>query len=271
MQNRPTGVMVIAILGIILGLLGCICNNPLSAIGQLMPAADMGSTGFPLLDEAMQAQANLPFWVKFTNFATMSIGWLLSLLLITGSIGAIMMKRWGRLCLVFWAPIYMVNTAIYFVVYSITQAPMSAQAAAQFSGGAPPPEGLYIAGFMCCGVFFLIYPFFVMYYMNRGDVKAAFENGGMGPGGWGDGGGQQWGPPVYGQQQQPYGYPPPQQGGWGQPDPNYPPQYPPQGGHQYPPQYGPPAGGPPPGTPPPQGYQPEGTPEAFEEDDDERR
>jgi hypothetical protein len=84
--RRPTSVIVLAIIGILIGGLTTLCT-PVSLIFMVV------STGIPNpLVDAMKTDPMLMAWTWFSAIVAIVLG----ALLLGSSIGALIMKRWGR-------------------------------------------------------------------------------------------------------------------------------------------------------------------------------
>ncbi len=264
---RPTSVTVLAILGIIIGVIGVFCCGLLS-LGEIFnlispaPAEPLFPEGgeFAALFEPPQlpVHATLMFAVQYFFQC------LICLYLLVSCVGALNMKNWGRLGMIYSSFLHIGNAifgGILNAVYLLPDNISKSQSIMGPSGtGDPTVDSIATMigsaiGILCSLGINCIYPAFVFYFMTRESVVNSFHDthgGGNFPPGQGGGG--------YGQQ------------GWQQPLDQYPQaggyqQYPPQqndpyggGGYQQPPQNYPPAGGeqyPPPqqGGDQNQGYQ----------------
>lgn len=237
-MQRPISVTIMAILGLVFGIIGVLCCTPMSLIGLIAPQ----ETTFELMGQVVESPPPPAGAAFVVILISQLIDFALSALLIAASVGALMLKPWGRVSFLWYGVAKILNNFLYIGgmlptiswQMDVTRGMMDSQipdGALLFSG---------IVGMVCSALCFSIYPIAALVVFTRQRVKEAFANGGTPPGGWQQTP-QQGGyyPPQ--QPQQGY-YPPPQdqqQGGYyppqGQQEYYYPPQqqYPQQ---QYPPQ-----------------------------------
>jgi hypothetical protein len=245
-QNRPTSIYVIAVFGVIFGIMGlCLCAPGSLAQIFVPQPTEFGSITIPPPQYSPIEKSLLVFSLFLTIPA--------SALLIAGSIGSFYLKPWARWCVIAYAVLTIVGNLL-FNMGNIRAANAQSQAVMQgFFPGVAVPGGVgmlsmvfgVIAGTVCNSLF----PIIALIVYNLKSVRLAFsgDRSGFGPpppGGYGP-------PPAawqgYPQQNQYYGPPQPQ-----------PPPYPdPNQGPYPPPQYGAPA---PPMQPPPPNYYPPAPP-----------
>lgn len=194
---RPTSVTVLAIIGIIAGVLGVVCNG-FGIVGFLMlgKLAQMGGPNGqpnPALQDAVQKlESIMPILIALAVVKA-----LVGIVAIAGGIGSLSLKPWGRLALLGYS-VVLITLTIAEMVISLTMMPDMQQP------GQPQAQKIgNMAGGVCGAVFWLIYPVCVLIFMNKANVKAAFAGTGNtgypGSGGYGGGGAGMYPPP---QQQQ---------------------------------------------------------------------
>lgn len=178
--GRPTSVTVLAIIGIIWGALLLLCN----VFGLIGAVALSAGT---VTDPGMEAlRENKLVWMS--QMVMPVIGLIIAIVLIAGSIGSLMLKAWGRLAMIVYAVVAIVVGLLNAVVTLVYIAPTmkqnipAGQNAEAFAAG--QTFGMY------CGILIVLaYPVFVLIFMNKPHVKAAFESGGAttgtGTGGYG--------------------------------------------------------------------------------------
>ena len=203
--GRPGVVTAFAIIGIVFGGLGLLCK-PFSLIALFVPQAGP--------NPAVDMQKDLMGWTLFSAVA----GTLISILLLASSIGALSLKPWARKGLLAYAAVAVLMNLVNIVVSIIWIMPkmktMQEQMIKQ-QGTAPPGmaaimQGAGTAGAVIGFLITMIFPLLLLYFFTRPNVVAAFEGGGMPPGGYGAGpyGGA---PAAGGYYAQPPGsFPPPQ-------------------------------------------------------------
>ena len=202
---RPTSVTVLAIIGIIWGGIQLLCNG-VGIFGLLMLEKLTQASGQPnpMVDAMQESPALMPVMM-----GAVILRLVLSIVLVAGSIGALSLKGWGRSAMLAYAWALVVVT----IVETVVAATMTLPAIQKHLPSDPAMRQQMMAqqyGSMFCGpIIGLIYPIFVLVYMNKPHVKAAFAGGGT-PGAGGAGyGGAPYGASPYGA---PGGtYPPPQQ------------------------------------------------------------
>ncbi len=273
----PASITIIAILGLLYGILGFIMN-PLEALVALVGMQQESVAVFGM--ETPMPQYEGVTLVLHTFFRM--IGFLLSIMLLSGAVGTIMMRAWARSVMRWWAGLYILNT---FVSQLFTALLVFPEMADQMPAGMGPeadlgPAGAVISamlGFLCGLLCFSLYPIAVLIFYSTETARRAFEEAE-----WRQYGGMQgqqapqqdqYGQAGQWQQYGGYGEDPHDAGrhrGWPQPHDPYAqmPQPPPPPGQH-------------PGAPPPGGYQVpehefrppppiEGGPEAFEPDEEDR-
>ena len=223
---RPTAVTVLAIFGIIFGVLGVLCKP----IGLAMMFVPQQAGVNPMVD----LQRDMMAW----NVINTVVGLAISVVLLAGSIGSLSLKPWARSAMISYAGLAVVMTLVNLVVTLIWIVPAMKQMQAQMpqQQGAPNMGAIMqtagaVGAFVGAAVA-LIYPVLLWYFYNRPEIKAAFGGGQGGPGGFPVGqGGAAAGGYYYGNAA------PPQAGAYYAQPPQAPGQYPPQQPPgQYPPQ-----------------------------------
>jgi hypothetical protein len=184
---RPTSVTVLAIIGIIWGALQLLCNAfgifGLLMLDQLTAA---GGGANPMADAMKDSPGLMPILI-----GAVVVRLVLSLVLLAGSIGALSLKAWGRSAMLGYAWGIVVVT----ILETIVGLTMTLPAVKKHLPADPQLQQTMMAqqyGSVLCGpILGLIYPVFVLVYMNKPHVKAAFAGTGgttgMGGGGYGGG------------------------------------------------------------------------------------
>src|SRR5690606_10569040 len=111
-----------------------------------------------------------------------AISSLLSLALVTASIGMIMMKNWARKTFNIWAFIYVPNTilsSIFNYIYLAEANAAMVEEALGFSTGPQNPAAM-VFGVACAAILFCVYPVLGFILLNTKRVKDAFEYAGSG-------------------------------------------------------------------------------------------
>lgn len=227
-MQRPASVIILAAIGGFLGIVGLIFCS-FSLVGSIMVLVGQEDAVAQMADSGLDLSEGSLMLLGLTEFIALGI----SLLLIAGSVGIFMLKKWGRVCMITYALTTLPNNFCMAVLYlqgtlptAMEQNPAAAEA---------PTEVIVALAIACFGCFWFIlnlYPIFVLIFLNTKSVKYAFETGGAPPEGpWG-GGGFGGDPHAY-REAQPYpqGYYPPPGAQQDQPAPQPPqyPYYPPQG------------------------------------------
>ena len=157
--RRPTSVTVLAIIGIILGGLGALC----SPFGLIFYFVQVGPPN-PVI-EATRAD---PAWFGYTIGST-ALGWVISVILLAGSIGSLMLKEWARKAMLAYAWVAIVMTPISFLVNLFWLGPKMKAAMVNQPGAALGQAIGMFAPFIA-----LILPICILYFLTRPHVKAAF-------------------------------------------------------------------------------------------------
>jgi hypothetical protein len=161
--RRPASVTTLAIIGIILGGLAVLCT-PFSLVFYFVKFGPPN----PVID----ATRNDPAWFGYT-IVSLTIGWIMGLVLLVSSIGALMLKEWARKGMLAYAWIAIVMVPITLVVNFVW---LNAKLTAATAGNPGAAIGQKIGGTI--GPFVgLILPIFILIFMNKPHVKAAFASG----------------------------------------------------------------------------------------------
>ncbi|MBI1292917.1 hypothetical protein GC173_17030 [bacterium] len=242
MQQKPISVVVVAVFGIIFGVIGlCLCT-PLSIVGVLFPEpASFGNLDIPPPSHTPLEKGTIVFSLFMLLLA--------SALLVAGSIGSFFFKPWARWCSLSYAVLYIVGSFV-FNVANARAANIQSQAVMQAWFPAGPVGGGSLSGvtIVTSAIFATlcscIFPIIVLVVYNLPSVRRAFsgDRSNFGPPPGTPGGGYPQAPwpgqaPEY--QQPPQGgqgyYPTPQYGTLPPPQPNYYPPAQPYPGDELPP------------------------------------
>ena len=160
---RPTSVTVVAVLGILFGAWGVVCT-PVGALPYFM---DLPGGANPIIDMVKESTGLFSYMM-----AQLFVWFVMAVVLLAGSIGALMLKPWARLTLMGYAVVSLVLGVINAAVTVFLFLPMFRAADdPAMAGGAV--GGMVGAG---CGVCFgFIVQGALLYVLTRPDVKAAFE------------------------------------------------------------------------------------------------
>lgn len=166
---RPTSVTVMAIVGIIFGAIGVTCM-PLAMVPYFI---QLGPPN-PVIDAVKNDQVLFGWMI-----ISLPIHFVLSIVLLPGSIGALSLKVWARKALMFWsiASLVMVVMGLTFNVLLMFPKLQQIQAQNPNRPGAAAATGM-TAGIGGAIVGMLV-PILMLYYMTRPHVKQAFANGGV--------------------------------------------------------------------------------------------
>ena len=166
--ERPKAVTVMAIIGIIYGAMGFLCS-PLAVIPYVIK--------YPQPVPAIDAIKNDQVLFGWT-MSSLAMGWLLSIVLLIGSIGALSLKQWARQMLIGWAITGMLlsiaGTVLQIaVVQPRMQDAIGTQSSAEQTGAAiGRVVGLVLGIGLGVGV-----PAVMLFVMTRPNVKDAFARG----------------------------------------------------------------------------------------------
>jgi hypothetical protein len=155
---RPTSVTVLSIIGIVLGSLGFL--NGAGGVVLFLAAPQFAGPG---------GEGGLLTW----NVVSSAISAALAMLLLVMSIAALRLRAVGRSGMIIWAGLYIAWTiiAVGFAMVYVLPKTVANNPAAQSN---PAMRGAAYFGAGIAAVIFLIFPTFVLVYMNRPNVKAAF-------------------------------------------------------------------------------------------------
>jgi len=160
--ERPTSVTVIAIIAIVLGALVILCCTPM---GILPFVSDAGGPN-PVV-QMTKAKPLLFIWTIFQQV----VGFLLAVVMVTGGIGSLSLKSWGRLLLMGEAAISILLNVVGMIVSLVVFVPLM-----RGMGSGPESTGI-VAGIgvsFCFVLLTMAYKAVVLFFMTRPNVKAAF-------------------------------------------------------------------------------------------------
>lgn len=162
-SKRPVSVIVLSVIGILIGAGSLLCA-PLSIFALVV---DFGIPN-PQLD-AMRGDPLLMAWNWF-GVATMLIFGAWGLI---GSIGSLIMKRWGRSAMVMYAIVETtLSVAGAVMTFAVVQPRMKAAMGAQ-AGAAPPPWAMYVQ--IALMVLLIAYFVCIWFFFTRPHVVDAFD------------------------------------------------------------------------------------------------
>jgi len=165
MPERPTSVLVLAIIGIILAALG-LFGSAFSCITLFFPLAPN-----PILDPLLHDHVYIAVMAT-----TVGIGVMTNLLLLTCSIGSIRMKRWARLGMNIYACVALLQVVLGLIFNFVYVFPKMHEAIS--ASGAPNADAVYIGTLVGggCGAFVgALFPVCVLIFFNRRNVVDAFN------------------------------------------------------------------------------------------------
>jgi hypothetical protein len=160
--KRPVSVIVLSIIGILLGGMSTLCTP----VGLLMMSIDMGVPN-PALD-ALKSDPMLKAWTYFGALEGIALG----ILLLISSIGAIIMKRWGRSGMVLYGIIQTTMTIAMTVANVLWILPR--QQAAMAQAGVPTPVWQQAIGWGFAAVM-LVYQISCWYVFTRPHIIDAYD------------------------------------------------------------------------------------------------
>jgi hypothetical protein len=158
---RPTILTVAAIIGIAFGALGVVCT-PFSAIPYFV---EMGPRN-PVID-AIKGST----WMYAYMLASLLLGFLFACVLLTGSIGALLLKPWARLTLMGYAIASLALGVVSTVVMALVFVPLTREL------GDPAQFGAMMGGVIgaACGLCFaVLLQGGLLFVLTRPEVKRAF-------------------------------------------------------------------------------------------------
>jgi hypothetical protein len=183
-RNRPTSVLVIAILhllGAAFLLLGTICG----AVGQAVMANMKSPAGGPDIFSQQKAMADaIPGYTAFT-YAQMGVGLLVGVVLLVAGVGLLSMKPWARTLSIVYA-VFSILSHIVSLIYQFAVVVPNMDAAMQKMFAGDPnlkAAGANLGGFGTAsavlgalfGAALVAYPITVLIIMTRHSVVAAFR------------------------------------------------------------------------------------------------
>lgn len=166
---RPTSVTVLAIIGIVWSTILVLCNAAL-----LVPYLSDLSAQDPVIS-AIRADPVAYGWSVGSVVARMA----LAVLLLAGSIGALMLKPAGRSGMLLYAWLVIVLAVVDTLMALLVLFPIARNALSGNPELAPVLMGQQI-GAVVGIVVALVYPVLVLVFMNKPHVKAAFAGTGAG-------------------------------------------------------------------------------------------
>lgn len=170
-RERPGAVTALAIIGIVFGALGVLCKP----LGVLMYFVNYG-TANPAID-VVKHDDTLFIW----TIASTTVGWFLSILLLSCSIAALSLKEWARQGLLTWSVIDIVLSIVTAVVNAKYVGPAITEAmkasSQQRPGAFAMPGWFQPAIAVLTLVLMLALPVLMLIFMTRPRVKDAFVRG----------------------------------------------------------------------------------------------
>ena len=187
--NRPTSVLVIAILHFVLGGLGLACglmNTASTAITMANPGLAAGGAGNPGANFAVAQNqyldAHAPYW-KVITMAFTIVDILISVVMIIAGFGLLQMRPWGRSLSLFYAGasiVFQIGRLLFSLCYLLPT--LTAFYDSFLATAAPGPQTQTMAimrpflyPLSLLGLVGLIYPIVVFVIMLRPSVAAAFR------------------------------------------------------------------------------------------------
>lgn len=170
-RERPISVTVMAIIGIILGALGFLCT-PLSLIPYFISLPQQ--SGNPAFD-AIRTDRLIFAW----TMASSVVNWLLAIILLSGSIGALGLREWARQFLIAWS-IMGVLVAIVGTIFNLLylQPRIYELMRAQGNNSGATAGAIFGTIGMAMGLLFSFgFPIVMIFFMTRKNVKEAFARG----------------------------------------------------------------------------------------------
>jgi hypothetical protein len=158
--RRPTSVTVVAIVGIVFGLLGVVCT-PISAIPYFV---DTGPN--PVMDAVKGTS-----WIYVYMVASLVLGFVFACVLLAGSIGALLLKPWARLVLMGYAIVSLVLGVVSAAVTLLIFVPLMRESdnPAVFGGVVGGIAGAFCG--LCVG---FVLQGALLFVLTRPEVKRAF-------------------------------------------------------------------------------------------------
>ncbi len=162
---RPTVVTVLAVIGIVLGALGLLCKPT----NLLFYFVNFGVSN-PMLDKMKADNAMFIY-----SMATVSVSWLLSIVLLACSIGMLSLREWGRQGMIGWSMLTIVMDAVTQGVNWFWVMPRMKG----YVGNTPNPYGGLgqVMGVVMWLLFSMALPIVVIYLLSRPAIKEAFARG----------------------------------------------------------------------------------------------
>jgi hypothetical protein len=174
---RPTSVTTVAIIGVIIGALGLLCIGG----GTVWSIAMQNGAGNAQQRQMMAQQTPE---LRAFGYATGAVGFVLSLILLIGSIGALSLRPWARKMLVFYGVADIIYDTIKLFLVLQWMMPEMLHATERSTNLPPNMDAKQMASMMRWsmlitnwGVWVVLIAFaiLVLAVMMRPNVKAAFE------------------------------------------------------------------------------------------------
>jgi hypothetical protein len=170
-RERPTSVLVMAILNFVFGGLGVVCVCCAGISLALMFGLASGSPEFAKYSAAIERE--IPAY-KIIAIASLVISLFLSILLIASGAGLLSMQTWGRWTAVVWAVLSILYSILVLVLTVFVSNPVMERAAKELPGGGGGQAVMgEIVGIVEYGVI-IIYAIALLIVMFLPDVSAAF-------------------------------------------------------------------------------------------------
>jgi hypothetical protein len=175
-QRSHAGVMTIAVLQLVFGALGLLCDV-LGLVGQAASFAPGGGQNAAIEKDV---EAALPYH-KPVSFVFLGVDFVLSILMLASGVGLVQRQPWSLPVTRGYAILSIINRLIYTAYQAFFLMPVMSDVMAKHGGAGGQAAAGFVQMGMGIGVFigflFILYPIIVLIVMARPDVKAALGVG----------------------------------------------------------------------------------------------
>jgi len=171
-RKHQTWTIVVGVVGILISAYAAVMG--LGGVMMVLNIGQMNGTWATGVSGARVSNVSMHSYMHAAGWDQVCSG-LLAGLLLAGSIGLLMRKRWGARCIIAWAALKIIASPIFAVFIARGFSEMMQATAAQQKGGPPMPAGMFNAIAVGMAVFWgvvaCIAPLAVLIFLLRHSIR----------------------------------------------------------------------------------------------------